>query len=170
MTEALLEGGPADAVLEVGTGCGYQTAVLAPLVAQLYTIERIEPLLGKLGEQESLLAEMSRKLDEEAAKRIASEDSQTKAQLAALRELTLFFAPNINSYKRFADGSFAPTALAWGLDNRTCALRVVGHGRNIRVECRVAGGDVNQYLAVAALIAGGLSGIERGLELREQVS
>ncbi|OMC20850.1 glutamine synthetase family protein [Mycobacterium sp. SP-6446] len=86
-------------------------------------------------------------------------------QLATLRELTLFFAPNINSYKRFADGSFAPTALAWGLDNRTCALRVVGHGRNIRVECRVAGGDVNQYLAVAALIAGGLSGIERGLEL-----
>ncbi|OMC40961.1 glutamine synthetase family protein [Mycobacterium sp. IS-1264] len=88
-------------------------------------------------------------------------------QLATLRELTLFFAPNINSYKRFADGSFAPTALAWGLDNRTCALRVVGHGRNIRVECRVAGGDVNQYLAVAALIAGGLSGIERGLELPE---
>jgi glutamine synthetase len=88
-------------------------------------------------------------------------------QLATLPELTLFYAPNINSYKRFADGSFAPTALAWGLDNRTCALRVVGHGRNIRVECRVAGGDVNQYLAVAALIAGGLYGIERGLELPE---
>jgi len=88
-------------------------------------------------------------------------------QLASLSELTLFYAPNINSYKRFADGSFAPTALAWGLDNRTCALRVVGHGRNLRVECRVAGGDVNQYLAVAALIAGGLYGIERGLELPE---
>jgi glutamine synthetase len=88
-------------------------------------------------------------------------------QLATLREFTLFYAPNINSYKRFADSSFAPTALAWGLDNRTCALRVVGHGRNIRVECRVAGGDVNQYLAVAALIAGGLYGIERGLELPE---
>ena len=88
-------------------------------------------------------------------------------QLATLRELTLFYAPNINSYKRFADGSFAPTALAWGLDNRTCALRVVGQGRHIRVECRVAGGDVNQYLAVAALIAGGLHGIERGLELPE---
>lgn len=84
--------------------------------------------------------------------------------LATLRELTLFYAPNINSYKRFADGSFAPTAVAWGLDNRTCALRVVGHGRNIRVECRVPGGDVNPYLAVAALIAGGLYGIERGLE------
>ena len=88
-------------------------------------------------------------------------------QLATLRELTLFYAPNINSYKRFADGSFAPTALSWGLDNRTCALRVVGHGRNIRVECRVPGGDVNQYLAVSALIAGGLYGIERGLELPE---
>jgi glutamine synthetase len=87
--------------------------------------------------------------------------------LATLRELTLFYAPNINSYKRFADGSFAPTALSWGLDNRTCALRVVGHGPSMRVECRVAGGDVNQYLAVAALIAGGLYGIEQGLELPE---
>jgi glutamine synthetase len=86
-------------------------------------------------------------------------------QLATLRDLTLFYAPNINSYKRFADGSFAPTAVAWGLDNRTCALRVVGHGRNIRLECRVPGGDVNQYLAVAALIAGGLYGIEQGLQL-----
>jgi glutamine synthetase len=57
--------------------------------------------------------------------------------------------------------------VAWGLDNRTCALRVVGHGRNLRVECRVAGGDVNPYLAVAALVAGGLYGIERGLELPE---
>ncbi|OBA74806.1 glutamine synthetase [Mycobacterium sp. 1554424.7] len=84
--------------------------------------------------------------------------------LATLRELTLLYAPNINSYKRFADGSFAPTAIAWGLDNRTCALRVVGHGRNLRVECRVPGGDVNPYLAAAALIAGGLYGIERGLE------
>ncbi|ORV00282.1 glutamine synthetase family protein [Mycobacterium bohemicum] len=83
--------------------------------------------------------------------------------LATLRELTLFHAPNINSYKRFADGSFAPTAVAWGLDNRTCALRVVGHGRNTRVECRVPGGDVNPYLSVAALIAGGLYGVEKGL-------
>jgi glutamine synthetase len=84
--------------------------------------------------------------------------------LATLRDLTLFYAPNVNSYKRFAEGSFAPTAVAWGLDNRTCALRVVGHGRNTRVECRVPGGDVNPYLAVAALIAGGLYGVERGLE------
>lgn len=87
--------------------------------------------------------------------------------LASLSELTLFYAPNVNSYKRFADGSFAPTALAWGLDNRTCALRVVGHGSNTRVECRVPGGDVNPYLAVAGIVAGGLYGIERGLELPE---
>ena len=86
-------------------------------------------------------------------------------QLKTMRELTLFFAPNINSYKRYVEGSFAPTAVAWGLDNRTCALRVVGHGRSLRVENRVSGGDVNQYLAVAALIAGGLYGIEHELEL-----
>ena len=85
-------------------------------------------------------------------------------QLATLRELTLFYAPNINSYKRFVDGSFAPTAVAWGLDNRTCALRIVGHGHGMRMECRAPGGDVNQYLAVAALIAGGLHGIDQGLE------
>ena len=84
--------------------------------------------------------------------------------LATMAELTLFYAPNINSYKRFADGSFAPTALAWGLDNRTCAVRVVGHDDNIRMECRVPGGDVNPYLAVAALVAGGLHGIERALQ------
>ena len=88
-------------------------------------------------------------------------------QLATLRELTLFYAPNINSYKRFVDGSFAPTAVAWGMDNRTCALRVVGHGHGMRMECRAPGGDVNQYLAVSALIAGGLYGIERELELPE---
>ncbi len=88
-------------------------------------------------------------------------------QLATLREMTLFYAPNINSYKRFVDGSFAPTAIAWGMDNRTCALRVVGHGHGMRMECRAPGGDVNQYLAVAALIAGGLHGIDQGLELPE---
>jgi len=86
-------------------------------------------------------------------------------QLATMRELTLFYAPNINSYKRFVDGSFAPTAVAWGMDNRTCSLRVVGHGHGMRMECRAPGGDVNQYLAVAALIAGGLHGIDQELEL-----
>lgn len=91
-------------------------------------------------------------------------------QIATLRELTLFYAPNINSYKRFVDGSFAPTAVAWGLDNRTCALRVVGHGHGMRMECRAPGGDVNQYLAVAALIAGGLHGIDQGLALEEACS
>ncbi|PJK21508.1 glutamine synthetase family protein [Mycolicibacterium goodii] len=90
--------------------------------------------------------------------------------LATLRELTLFYAPNINSYKRFVDGSFAPTAVAWGFDNRTCALRVVGHGHAMRVECRAPGGDVNQYLAVSALIAGGLYGIQRDLELPEPMT
>lgn len=75
-------------------------------------------------------------------------------------DLTLFFAPNINSYKRFAAGSFAPTALAWGMDNRTCAFRVLGHGKSIRIENRLPGGDVNPYLALAAMIAAGLDGIE----------
>ncbi|BBY43167.1 glutamine synthetase family protein [Mycolicibacterium celeriflavum] len=90
-------------------------------------------------------------------------------QLATLRELTLFYAPNINSYKRFVDSSFAPTAIAWGLDNRTCALRVVGHGHGMRMENRAPGGDVNQYLAVSALIAGGVYGIDRELELPEPI-
>lgn len=85
--------------------------------------------------------------------------------LATLRELTLCYAPNINSYKRFAETSFAPTAVAWGMDNRTCAVRVVGHGHGMRMECRTPGGDVNQYLAVAALIAGGLHGIDQQLAL-----
>lgn len=88
-------------------------------------------------------------------------------QLATLREMTLFYAPNINSYKRFVDGSFAPTAVAWGLDNRTCAMRVVGRGHAMRVECRAPGGDVNQYLAVSALIAGGLYGIDNELDLAD---
>ena len=91
-------------------------------------------------------------------------------QLAAMRELTMFFAPNINSYKRYVDGSFAPTAVAWGHDNRTCSLRVVGRGLGMRVENRVPGGDVNQYLAVAALIAAGLHGIENELELEDPTS
>ena len=89
-------------------------------------------------------------------------------QLACLEELTLLFAPNVNSYKRYVDGSFAPTAVAWGLDNRTCALRVVGHGSGLRVENRVPGGDVNPYLAVAAMVAAGLHGIEHSLPLEPE--
>lgn len=88
--------------------------------------------------------------------------------LATMGEFSYFYAPNINSYKRFAAGSFAPTALAWGVDNRTCALRVVGHGAGLRVENRVPGGDVNPYLAVAAMMAGGLHGIREKLVLREE--
>jgi glutamine synthetase len=86
-------------------------------------------------------------------------------QLTGQQELTLWMAPNVNSYKRFAPGSFAPTAIAWGFDNRTCALRVIGHGPSLRVENRVPGGDVNPYLALAAVIAAGLHGIENELPL-----
>ena len=86
-------------------------------------------------------------------------------QLAAMRELTLFYAPQINSYKRFAEGSFAPTAVAWGEDNRTCAIRAVGHGRSLRFENRLPGADVNPYLALAAMIAAGIKGIDEEMEL-----
>ena len=95
----------------------------------------------------------------------ATFDAFLAGQLAALRELSLFFAPNVNSYKRYQPGSFAPTAIAWGRDNRTCSYRVVGHGPSLRVENRVPGGDVNPHLALAAMIAAGLHGIEQGLEL-----
>ena len=84
---------------------------------------------------------------------------------ATMCELTLLYAPNINSYKRFQPGSFAPTSTAWGHDNRTCSLRVVGHGAGLRLENRLPGGDVNPYLAMAAMLASGLRGIERGLPL-----
>ena len=90
-------------------------------------------------------------------------------QLATLRELTLLLAPNVNSYKRFQPDSFAPTAVVWGRDNRTCALRLVGHGQSLRVENRVPGGDANPYLALAAVIAGGLHGIEQGLTLEPEL-
>ncbi|MFF7857544.1 glutamine synthetase family protein [Streptomyces sp. NPDC007904] len=91
-------------------------------------------------------------------------------QLAALREFSLLYAPHINSYKRFQPGSFAPTAVAWGPDNRTCALRVVGHGSSLRFENRLPGGDVNPYLAVAGMVAAGLHGVEQKLELPEPCS
>jgi len=86
-------------------------------------------------------------------------------QIRHVRELTLLLAPNINSYKRYVEGSFAPTALRWGRDNRTCAFRLVGHGASLRLENRIPGGDVNPYLATAALVAAGLAGIEEELEL-----
>jgi glutamine synthetase len=85
--------------------------------------------------------------------------------IACAKELALFLAPTINSYKRYTAGSWAPTSLAWGHDNRTCGFRIVGHGASQRVETRIPGGDVNPYLAFAALIAAGLHGIEGELEL-----
>jgi len=92
-------------------------------------------------------------------------ESFLAGQLSCLRELTLLLAPNINSYKRYAEGSFAPTAIAWGHDNRTCSLRVVGHGPSLRFENRAGGSDLNPYLALSGLIAAGLHGVENGLEL-----
>jgi glutamine synthetase len=92
-------------------------------------------------------------------------DSFLAGQLACLREMTLLLAPNVNSYKRYAAASFAPTTVAWGKDNRTCSLRVVGHGPSKRFENRVGGADLNPYLALAAIIASGLHGIDAGLEL-----
>jgi glutamine synthetase len=85
--------------------------------------------------------------------------------IAGAKELAIFLAPTINSYKRYAAGSWAPTTLAWGHDNRTCGFRIVGHGAAQRIETRIPGGDVNPYLAFAALIAAGLHGIEAALEL-----
>jgi glutamine synthetase len=86
-------------------------------------------------------------------------------QIACARELAIFLAPTINSYKRYAAGSWAPTTLAWGYDNRTCGFRIVGHGNGLRAETRIPGADANPYLAFAALLASGLYGIENELEL-----
>ena len=86
-------------------------------------------------------------------------------QLAHMRELSLLFAPNINSYKRYVPGSFAPTAIRWGRDNRTCAFRLVGRGAGLRLENRIPGGDVNPYLAVAGIIAAGLDGITKKMKV-----
>ena len=77
-----------------------------------------------------------------------------------MRELALFIAPSINSYKRYAAESWAPTSISWGRDNRTCGFRIVGHGQSRRVECRIPGADANPYLAFAGLLAAGLDGIE----------
>jgi glutamine synthetase len=84
--------------------------------------------------------------------------------LAHARELTWFFAPTVNSYKRYRAGTFAPTAIAWSYDNRTAGFRVVGSGPSLRVECRIPGADANPYLVYAALLSAGLDGIERKLD------
>ena len=112
-------------------------------------------------------------VDESGANAFAADqkmfDHFVAGQLAALRELTLIYAPHINSYKRFAEGTFAPTAVAWGRDNRTCSMRVVGHGEGLRVENRLPGADVNPYLALSAMMAAGLRGIEQEIPLDEPI-
>ncbi|GAB3263140.1 glutamine synthetase family protein [Nocardioides dilutus] len=107
--------------------------------------------------------------DQEAGTSTPLYDSFVAGVLATMADFTLLYAPNINSYKRFAAGSFAPTAIAWGQDNRTCAVRLVGKGAGARMENRVPGADVNPYLALAAMVAGGLHGIEQGLPLEAEL-
>jgi glutamine synthetase len=84
--------------------------------------------------------------------------------MATAHEMALMFAPSVNSYKRYQLGSWAPTAIVWGHDNRTCGFRIVGEHQGFRVECRIPGADANPYYAFAATIAGGLHGIENGLK------
>jgi glutamine synthetase len=125
--------------------------------------------MAKFNEREGNSCHIHFSLRDESGPLFAREpavfDAFLAGQLAALRELTLLLAPNINSYKRYAAGSFAPTAVAWGRDNRTCALRIVGHGPSLRFENRAGGADLNPYMALSALIAAGLHGVEAGLEL-----
>ncbi|MGH9273596.1 MAG: glutamine synthetase family protein, partial [Acidimicrobiales bacterium] len=79
-------------------------------------------------------------------------------------ELIVLLAPTINSYKRFVDGSWAPTRVAWSYDNRTAGFRLVGDGPSLRIECRIPGADCNPYLALAALLACGRAGIEQQVD------
>jgi glutamine synthetase len=126
--------------------------------------------MAKYNEAEGNSCHIHCSLADDSGENVFGGDQQTfdqflAGQLACLRELTLLFAPHINSYKRFAEGSFAPTAVAWGNDNRTCSMRVVGHGPSKRLENRLPGADVNPYLALAAMIAAGLHGIDSELPL-----
>jgi glutamine synthetase len=84
--------------------------------------------------------------------------------IAHAPEFMVFYAPTVNSYKRYEDMSWAPTRLAWSHDNRTAGFRVVGHGESLRIECRIPGADTNPYLAFAAALASGLNGIEEKTE------
>jgi glutamine synthetase len=88
--------------------------------------------------------------------------------VAHVAELMVFFAPTVNSYKRYVDGSWAPTRVAWSYDNRTAGYRVVGAGPSLRVECRIPGADCNPYLALAAMALAGLDGIARQIEPPER--
>lgn len=129
--------------------------------------------MAKYDEREGNSCHIHFSLQDEQGENVFAGDSRVfecflAGILASLRELTLFFAPNVNSYKRFSYGSFAPTAVAWGKDNRTCSLRVVGHGgRSFRLENRLPGADVNPYLALSAMIAGGMHGVEKKLQLED---
>jgi glutamine synthetase len=107
--------------------------------------------------------------DETNGCRSALYDHFVAGVLATMADFTLFYAPNVNSYKRYADGSFAPTTIGWGTDNRTCAVRLVGRGAAARMENRLPGSDVNPYLALAAMVAGGLHGIEQELVLEPEL-
>ncbi len=107
--------------------------------------------------------------DDERDARTPLYDQFIAGVLTTAADLTLFYAPNVNSYKRFAHGSFAPTTIGWGSDNRTCAVRLVGRGASARMENRLPGGDVNPYLALSAMLAGGLRGIEQQLELEPEL-
>eukprot|EP00128_Syssomonas_multiformis_P015659 Colp12_sorted_trinity150504_noHs@3054 len=84
--------------------------------------------------------------------------------VAHIEDFMVFYAPTVNSYKRFTDGSWAPTRIAWCRDNRTAGVRVVGHGKSLRIECRIPGADANIYLAFAAVLASGLDGVQNKLE------
>lgn len=84
--------------------------------------------------------------------------------MAHVPEMMVFYAPTVNSYKRYEDGSWAPTRLAWSYDNRTAGFRVVGRGDSLRIECRIPGADVNPYLGFAAALASGLDGITNQIE------
>jgi glutamine synthetase len=128
--------------------------------------------MAKFNEREGSSCHIHFSLSDERGLLFAREravfESFLAGQLAGLRELTLMLAPNVNSYKRYAKGSFAPTAVAWGQDNRTCALRVVGHGPGLRFENRAGGSDLNPYLALSAIIAAGLHGVDEQLELEPE--
>jgi glutamine synthetase len=128
--------------------------------------------IAKFDEREGNSCHIHCSLVDEDEKNIFGDDQKlfdhfVAGQLACMRDMTLIFAPQINSYKRFAEGSFAPTAVAWGKDNRTCSIRVVGHGGSLRFENRLPGADVNPYLALAAMIASGLHGIDNELPLED---
>jgi glutamine synthetase len=129
--------------------------------------------MAKFDEREGSSCHIHFSLADENGRNVFASDeavfeSFLAGQLACLRELTVLLAPNINSYKRFVEGSFAPTTVAWGRDNRTCSLRVVGHGQGQRFELRAGGSDLNPYMAISAIIAAGLHGVESNLELEPE--